>query len=264
MRTTSVVSCWRQCWPPWWRRLGVQVLVVSVELGPDLLLGDQWPDRVPGLVDDLFFEVEAAEGGPAHGVGLAQDGLPVGLADSEGADVHQVRGRAGSSCDASVQCRADDAGQQDRLQFSLKRTLAGRRRRIMSALPGRPDLDQLRRQARELLRAAAASDEEALRLIRAVSENGRHCPPPSSPSHGSTAFRAGRSCWGRGPPPPGRHRTGRRHRGGRRHCGRSFEDLFGVMSLPRPCPGYRIRRRSPGRRCASGPPACWSRVPARM
>lgn len=40
----------------------------------------------------------------------------------------------------------------------------------MSALPGRPDLDQLRRQARELLRAAAASDEEALRRIRAVSE----------------------------------------------------------------------------------------------
>jgi Family of unknown function (DUF5990)/Domain of unknown function (DUF5655) len=40
----------------------------------------------------------------------------------------------------------------------------------MSALPGRPDLDQLRRQARELLRAAAASDEEALRRIRAVSD----------------------------------------------------------------------------------------------
>lgn len=39
----------------------------------------------------------------------------------------------------------------------------------MSALPGRPDLDQLRRQARELLRAAAASDEEAVRRIRAVS-----------------------------------------------------------------------------------------------
>ncbi|HEY2316492.1 MAG TPA: DUF5990 family protein [Streptosporangiaceae bacterium] len=40
----------------------------------------------------------------------------------------------------------------------------------MSTLPGRPDLDQLRRHARELLRAAAASDEEALRRIRAVSE----------------------------------------------------------------------------------------------
>jgi len=40
----------------------------------------------------------------------------------------------------------------------------------MSTLPGRPDLDQLRRQARELLRAAAANDEEALRRIRAVSE----------------------------------------------------------------------------------------------
>jgi hypothetical protein len=45
-----------------------------------------------------------------------------------------------------------------------------RRRRVVSTLPGRPDLDQLRRQARELLRAAAANDEEALRRIRAVSE----------------------------------------------------------------------------------------------
>lgn len=40
----------------------------------------------------------------------------------------------------------------------------------MSALPGRLDLDQLRRQARELLRAAAANDERALDRIRAVSQ----------------------------------------------------------------------------------------------
>ena len=40
----------------------------------------------------------------------------------------------------------------------------------MPALPGRPDLDQLRRQARELLRAAAASDEQALARIRVVSQ----------------------------------------------------------------------------------------------
>src|SRR5215469_10829527 len=45
-----------------------------------------------------------------------------------------------------------------------------RRRRVMPALPGRPDLDQLRRQARELLRAAAADDEQALRRIRVVSQ----------------------------------------------------------------------------------------------
>src|SRR5215813_10276655 len=44
-----------------------------------------------------------------------------------------------------------------------------RRRRVMSALPGRPDLDQLRRQARELLRAAAATDEQALARIHVVS-----------------------------------------------------------------------------------------------
>jgi hypothetical protein len=45
----------------------------------------------------------------------------------------------------------------------------GRRwRRVTPALPGRPDLDQLRRQARELLRAAAAGDEQALRRISAV------------------------------------------------------------------------------------------------
>jgi hypothetical protein len=45
-----------------------------------------------------------------------------------------------------------------------------RRRRVMSELPGRPQLDQLRRQARELLRAAADGDAEALRRIQAVSE----------------------------------------------------------------------------------------------
>jgi hypothetical protein len=44
------------------------------------------------------------------------------------------------------------------------------RRRVKPALPGRPDLDQLRRQARELLRAAAANDEQALRRIRMVSQ----------------------------------------------------------------------------------------------
>jgi hypothetical protein len=40
----------------------------------------------------------------------------------------------------------------------------------MPVLPGRPDLDQLRRQARELLRAAAASDEQALGRISVVSQ----------------------------------------------------------------------------------------------
>jgi hypothetical protein len=40
----------------------------------------------------------------------------------------------------------------------------------MSELPGRPDLDQLRRQARELLRAAADGEPTALTRLRAVSE----------------------------------------------------------------------------------------------
>jgi Family of unknown function (DUF5990)/Domain of unknown function (DUF5655) len=40
----------------------------------------------------------------------------------------------------------------------------------MSALPGRPDLDQLRRQARELLRAAVGGDVQALRRIGVVSQ----------------------------------------------------------------------------------------------
>jgi hypothetical protein len=39
----------------------------------------------------------------------------------------------------------------------------------MSELPGRPNLDQLRRQARELLRAATAGESSALTRIRAVS-----------------------------------------------------------------------------------------------
>ncbi len=40
----------------------------------------------------------------------------------------------------------------------------------MSELPGRPNIDQLRRQARELLRAATAGEPAALARIRAVSE----------------------------------------------------------------------------------------------
>jgi hypothetical protein len=40
----------------------------------------------------------------------------------------------------------------------------------MSELPGRPDLDQLRRQARELLRAASGGEPDALARLRAVSE----------------------------------------------------------------------------------------------
>ena len=40
----------------------------------------------------------------------------------------------------------------------------------MSELPGRPNLDQLRRQARELLRAAADGEPSALTRIRAISE----------------------------------------------------------------------------------------------
>ena len=39
----------------------------------------------------------------------------------------------------------------------------------MSELPGRPNLDQLRRQARELLRAAADGEPSALTRIRAFS-----------------------------------------------------------------------------------------------
>jgi hypothetical protein len=39
----------------------------------------------------------------------------------------------------------------------------------MSELPGRPNLDRLRRQARELLRAAADGESAALARIRAVS-----------------------------------------------------------------------------------------------
>src|SRR4051812_31012096 len=40
---------------------------------------------------------------------------------------------------------------------------------VMAYLPARPDLGQLRRQAKELLRAARAGDLEALARIRAVS-----------------------------------------------------------------------------------------------
>jgi hypothetical protein len=60
---------------------GVQVLVVPVELGADLPLGDQRPDRAAGLTYHLLFEVEVVKGGPARRVRLAEDGLAVGFAD---------------------------------------------------------------------------------------------------------------------------------------------------------------------------------------
>src|SRR5690348_5129025 len=44
-----------------------------------------------------------------------------------------------------------------------------RGRRVMSSLPDRPDLAQLRRQARELQRAAGGGDPGAVRRIRQVS-----------------------------------------------------------------------------------------------
>lgn len=40
----------------------------------------------------------------------------------------------------------------------------------MPELPDRPDLDQLRRQARELLRAAASGEPDAAARLGAVSE----------------------------------------------------------------------------------------------
>ena len=40
----------------------------------------------------------------------------------------------------------------------------------MPGLPDRPDLDQLRRQARELLRAAVSGDPAAVARIRVISE----------------------------------------------------------------------------------------------
>src|SRR5260221_4216718 len=43
------------------------------------------------------------------------------------------------------------------------------RRRAMSQLPGHPDLDQLRRQARELHRAAEVGDARAVERLREVS-----------------------------------------------------------------------------------------------
>src|ERR1700730_391441 len=61
------------------------------------------------------------------------------------------------------------AFRQDRLLIGPKRE-PGLRGDVMSELPGRPNLDQLRRQARELLRAATGGEPDALARLRAVSE----------------------------------------------------------------------------------------------
>ena len=58
---------------------------------------------------------------------------------------------------------------QDRLRIAPVRE-PGRRGDIMPELPDRPDLDQLRRQARELLRAATRDEPSAVARLRAVSE----------------------------------------------------------------------------------------------
>src|SRR5439155_1072884 len=67
-----------------------------------------------------------------------------------------------------------------RLYFAAVRTTVFRRagtrapdsvrRRVMSQLPDRPDTDQLRRQARELHRAAVGGDTSALGRLRQVSD----------------------------------------------------------------------------------------------
>jgi hypothetical protein len=58
---------------------------------------------------------------------------------------------------------------QDRLRIAPERE-PGRQGDVMPDLPGRPDLAQLRRQARELLRAAAKGEPTAAGRLRAVSE----------------------------------------------------------------------------------------------
>ena len=47
----------------------------------------------------------------------------------------------------------------------------------MASLPDRPDMAQLRRQAKELYRSAAGGDPHGLRRLRTVSENTTSTPP---------------------------------------------------------------------------------------
>src|SRR5262249_17162964 len=61
------------------------------------------------------------------------------------------------------------AFRQDRLHFAPERE-PGRRGDVMPELPDRPDLDQLRRQARELLRAALRNEPSAVARLRTVSD----------------------------------------------------------------------------------------------
>src|SRR5690349_8039740 len=58
---------------------------------------------------------------------------------------------------------------QDRLR-SAPECEPGPRGDVMPELPDRPNLDQLRRQARELLRAAAHNEPSAVARLRAVSD----------------------------------------------------------------------------------------------
>jgi hypothetical protein len=60
----------------------------------------------------------------------------------------------------------------------------------MTTLPAQPDLDQLRRQAKEVLRAVRDGDGAAYKQIEAVSDR-LTLAAHSSRSPGATGFRAG-------------------------------------------------------------------------
>src|ERR1700722_19098892 len=91
----------------------------------------------------------------------------------------RVRGQALSPPPPSYRGRVC---RQDRLLIEPTRE-PGLRGDIMAELPDRPDLDQLRRQAKELLRAAADGEPRARARLHAVSERVTlsAAPPPHPP-----------------------------------------------------------------------------------
>ena len=128
----------------------------------------------------------------------------------------------------------------------------------MSRLPARPDLDQLRRQARELHRAALAGDVGALRRLRQVSGT-----VGLSAAQLAIAREYGFASWPQLKAEVERRRT-QAVTGVSENENSARQDRAGEDSAAVAGPNQRLPRRSrPGRRCGTGRRACCSRAPAR-
>ena len=122
----------------------------------------------------------------------------------------------------------------------------------MSQLPARPDLDQLRRQARELYRAALGGDAGALRRLRQVSGT-----VALSAAQLAIARAYGFASW-----PQLKAEVEDRRARAANPADEAAEEAGADQAVLGA--GQPSRRRSPGNRCGTGRHTCCAPAPARM